>query len=512
VQANGRADAPESSQAAAYVAQARRRRADGDLDGAIEAYEQALNAEAELATVRQLAELFAMRGGPGDAQQAADLYCTLGDVLGNPEGIGMLEKALAQRPEHAAARALLDTYTGKKAKSAGVLDSPSARGVLDSPSARGVLDSPSARGVLDSPSARGVLDSPSARRALQARVEAAPPPRVAAPRELGKGPPPLGAAVFALPSGAPGAAVSSLTPVVRQDAEVELPEARARPMLRWAVLGLAATGVAAAAAFAVFQSRMAVTSGAARSAASSYASAASEPGASTTPTVLPSAASGAATATTPSAANTANANAANTMPGANVAPAANVAPSVDTAPSANPAPSANTAPSANPAPSANAAPAAKDTTGAAHGSALPGVADVPLATAKDQAESADAPAKSAGSKSTVQALLEVAKLSGGKLNAVQLSAALDKANPKLERCYAQLLKKKPRAKGRLTFSWTVRLDGRVSALKKVGDTLNDGALGQCTQQAIADTRFPKPRKQAAQIKLAFDYRRPAGDK
>ena len=99
-----RAAEPNASGAAAHVAQARKCQAAGDIDGAIEAYEQALNVEAELATVRQLADLFAQRAGTGDAQQAADLYCTLGELLGKPEGVAMLERALAQCPQHKAAQ------------------------------------------------------------------------------------------------------------------------------------------------------------------------------------------------------------------------------------------------------------------------------------------------------------------------------------------------------------------------------------------------------------------------
>jgi hypothetical protein len=458
---SGHADDHAAGEAAAYVAQARRCRAADDLDGAIEAYEQALNVEAELATVRQLADLFAMRAGPGDAQQAADLYCTLGDVLGNPEGIVMLERALAQRPEHPTAKALLATYTGKKAKSR-----------------------------------RPVLDSASAHAALQAKVEQAPPLRALAPREPGKGPPPLGAAVFALPSGSPGAPVSSLTPVVRQDAVDALPEPRARPVRRWVAFGLIAAGAAAAGAFVMLQGRFPGSSAVTHSATTSSGTTASEVGAAALPTA----------AATPSSAVI-------TTPNAAVGAPEGAATSAAVANNANTAAPANAVPPASAAPAANATgPTPSSALGAAElGTPAPAVAEAVVATAKDQAPPADGPAKPAGSKPAVQALLELAKLSGGKLNQAQLSAALEKTSSQLDRCYAQLLKKKPRAKGRLTFSWTVRLDGRVASLKKVSDTINDAALTQCTQQVIAETRFPKPRKQAAQVKLPFEYRRLLSD-
>lgn len=96
-----------------------KRRADaGDFDGAIEAYERALNVDAEMETVYHLAELYSRRGEPGDAQQAADLYCTLGDVLGHPAGLTMLQRAIEQVPDHAEARALIAQYATASATAA----------------------------------------------------------------------------------------------------------------------------------------------------------------------------------------------------------------------------------------------------------------------------------------------------------------------------------------------------------------------------------------------------------
>jgi tetratricopeptide (TPR) repeat protein len=424
---------PQASGAAGHVAQARKCQAAGDIDGAIEAYEQALNAEAELATVRQLADLFAQRAGAGDAQQAADLYCTLGELLGKPEGVAMLERALAQCPEHTAAKALLATYTGAP--------KPAQR--------------------------RPLLDSPSALAAVQAKVQA--PPLVLVRREAIQQPPPLAAATFALPSGAPLAPVSSLTPVVRQDvAEEVLPEQRRSSLRRWlAIGGLLTAGSAAAAAFVVSQGRFDASSSMTSLAATAHGATPTENAAPATPVLPPS------TPVVPSAA---------AASGASVPTAAPAAPVIE-------------------APAATASSASADKTAAAPGSDSNTVAPTPTAAPTD-----DTNAKPAA-KSSVVALFDLAKLSGGKLNPAQLSAALDKTTPKLEGCYAQLLKKKPRAKGRLTFQWTLRLNGRIASLKKLNDTINDMALTQCTQQAILDTRFPKPRKQAAQVKLPFEYRR-----
>ncbi len=81
----------------------------GDLPGAIDAFERALDAEPDTEVIRKLAELLVMRRGEGDRQRAADLYCTLGDALDDAEAIGMLELALDQLPGHSEALALLES-------------------------------------------------------------------------------------------------------------------------------------------------------------------------------------------------------------------------------------------------------------------------------------------------------------------------------------------------------------------------------------------------------------------
>jgi tetratricopeptide (TPR) repeat protein len=86
----------------------------GDTDGAIEAFEHALEAEADADTLSQLANLYAARGREGDAHQAADLYCTLGDALGAPDGIAFVEAALNIAPDHEESLVLLESLVPEK--------------------------------------------------------------------------------------------------------------------------------------------------------------------------------------------------------------------------------------------------------------------------------------------------------------------------------------------------------------------------------------------------------------
>jgi hypothetical protein len=322
----------------------------------------------------------------------------------------------------------------------------------------------------------------------------------------------LAVATFALPNGSPIAPVSSLTPVVRKEAAEVLPERRPLALRRWlAIGGLLAAGSAAAAAFVVSQRPFDAGASLTMSAASAHGVTASDTGAPVRPVPALSthvAGSGAnvaapsgarmlagsgASATAPSVASVAAPSGARMLAGSG---ASATTPSV-----ASVAAASGTAVPAREPPPSNSASADKPAALAA--------ADPNAGSPKPATAAAPADDKPAAPKNSVAALFDLVKLSGGKLNPAQLSAALEKTTPKLEHCYAQLLKKKPRAKGRLTFQWTVRLNGKIASLKKLSDTINDVPLTQCTQQAILDTRFPKPRKQAVQVKLPFEYRRVA---
>ncbi|HEX4354467.1 MAG TPA: AgmX/PglI C-terminal domain-containing protein, partial [Polyangiales bacterium] len=377
--------------AAAYIALARRRSDAGDIDGAIDAYEHALSLEAELATVRQLADLFAKRAAPGDAAQSADLYFTLADVLGNPDGIAMLERAVAQQPGHRAASDLLASFRAKSGSTPNEM--PATKPKLP---------------VL-------LGERPVAPIAITTMPK--PPSALGGQRRNArKRPPPLAAKVAV--SNAPGviaAPVSSLTPVVRQDV-VTLEDEPQRSSKRWiAVSGGLVSIAAAAAVFFLAPIRSGRTD-----VPPPMAALAAKPA----PLPLPPPPAPAAETPKPSAANSG-------------------------------------AGSAAPAPATAAAPAA-------------------AAEAAPEPTAAEKPSEL---KPTVELLFDAATIRGGKLTSAQLSSAFANTTPKLERCYVQVLKKKPKTKGRLTFSWTVKPNGRVVALKKLSDTVNDPLLAQCSQQA-----------------------------
>jgi len=72
----------------------------GDVAGAIEAYEKALDAEPDLTCVQLLAELYQARGSAGDRDQAADLLCAMADFAGPKDAAVHLRQALDLNPRH----------------------------------------------------------------------------------------------------------------------------------------------------------------------------------------------------------------------------------------------------------------------------------------------------------------------------------------------------------------------------------------------------------------------------
>ena len=72
----------------------------GNVDGAIEAFENALEAEPDVAVIEALARLYVGRNRDDDARQAADLYCTLGEVSEGAENVAYIEQALNLAPDH----------------------------------------------------------------------------------------------------------------------------------------------------------------------------------------------------------------------------------------------------------------------------------------------------------------------------------------------------------------------------------------------------------------------------
>ena len=71
-----------------------------DVDGAIEAYNHAIDFDPDVGTIETLAKLYSERSQPGDEEQAADLYCAIGAALSGKRAVEYLERALDLMPDH----------------------------------------------------------------------------------------------------------------------------------------------------------------------------------------------------------------------------------------------------------------------------------------------------------------------------------------------------------------------------------------------------------------------------
>jgi hypothetical protein len=580
---------------------AMRRKDSNDLEDAIAQYERALDDDADMETVYHLAELYSQRGDPGDAQQAADLYYTLGDVLGHPAGLPMLQRALEHVPDHAEARKLLAQYEGAQqpakpqpsvTRREAAIDELGPAPIIHSAPSAATLRARTQPKPARNPTSTARTNEPRARTTTPAYVSGAPasmeqaPPRLAAPvagdprkttpgiapaavqanlasggKTFGpntagghqgnaahalatesiaepklagkappalrvattsdsadtsnaKAPPPLRAAerraagqlpgpqhpgpvITILQSGqsvqpsdvpaqpnsiAPSgtsfrpsgttAPLTSLSPVVTEEDALERSRARlsaTRARKRKLAAGvLGALAVAAGAMFIVAPRSM---QDAQQLAKRIFGPDQTAPATSTATASRPE--------SDPSSAMQAPATNANTTTQSAVA-ASPITPQPIAGTATTAAAPATPAPEPTPTPAASAEPA----------------------TPPPAKKETPAPAP------TVRALIDQVNQRGSKLTDQQLTAAFEKAAPKLDQCYAQALEKKPRLKGRLIMAWTVRPNGKVTGAKKQGGSIKDVDLARCTIDAISGTKFPKPKKQqAVLIRVPLEYRK-----
>jgi hypothetical protein len=642
----------ESRGAATTSAETGKRRKDmKDLNEAIETYEAKLDEDADMETVYHLAELYSQRGNPGDAQQAADLYATLGDLLGHPAGLPMLQRALEHVPDHAEARRLLSQYENAPAaqpsaatpaqaeppRSAGDRQSPGTVAQSSVPDAE-LGPAPSTQPRPSAASLRARTQPKSLRpsnadRALRATTNdsrarlvtpvygGGPPgpiehkaPRLStpapaggdprkttpglapttvqanlasggksfgtAPSEARQGntaqamkaeaiaPEPAAAEPAAEPAPEPAPKAPPALRVAKAAPIAPAPSGKAPPPLRAAerraagqlpaphpapVITIvhsaqqppAPAGAGATPASREPESQTAASAAPATSAAPSATSlnpsGTSAPVTSLSPVVTDDDAlerSRARLSATRARKRKLAAGAAAAVAVAvvaigliaprNLQDAQQMAKQIfggdreqatsaaasrpagdgrDTSTDTNASTATSTGTTEEKPTSAAATPAPDSVKPVEITAPVP---KEPATTAAKEEPAKEAPATNetpASPAPGVHALLEQINLRGGTIKEAQLSAALEKLSPKLDQCYATALEKKPRLKGRLIFQWNVKLNGKVAAAKKQGGTIKDAELARCSIEAIATTKFPKPKKQAAQIRLPFEYKK-----
>lgn len=635
----------ESRGAGTTSAETGKRRKDmKDLNEAIQTYEAKLDEDADMETVYHLAELYSQRGNAGDAEQAADLYCTLGDLLGHPAGLPMLQRALEHVPTHEEARTLLAQYESENASqprpNAASTDElgpapttqprPSAASLRARTQPKSLRPSNADRALRATTNNSRATANESRARLVTPMYGGGPPGPIAHKAPTLSTPAPAGDAKKTNPGIAPVAVQANLAsggksfgtapseavqgntaqavaarpiapepaatePAVSEPAVEPAPAAKAPRALRVAPnqpVAPAPSGKAppplraaerrAAGQLPVPHPAPVITIVQSGQQPPAAAGASQEP--------APVSAAAAATNTEPTATSPTSA----TPSATSLTPSASMNPSGTSTPVTSLSPvvtdealersrarlSETRARKKKIAIGAAAVAAAaligvglvaprnledaqlmakrvfgndestpvaaagrtegegrdtstdtraSTTVGSATGTGMDAPAPAPTQPvytppaqtekaiepepiAKDAPVAKDAPAaKDATAKDTstrtVTALLDQVNQRGGKLTEKQLTAALEKLAPKLDQCYATALEKKPRLKGRLIVEFKIKQNGKIGAAKKQGGTIKDADLTRCTIDAIWTTKFPKPKNQAAQIRLPLEYKK-----
>ncbi|MDD9938112.1 MAG: AgmX/PglI C-terminal domain-containing protein [Myxococcales bacterium] len=108
---------------------------------------------------------------------------------------------------------------------------------------------------------------------------------------------------------------------------------------------------------------------------------------------------------------------------------------------------------------------------------------------------------------SVAAVSGLVKVKGGKLPKAKVMQGVNKRLAGMKRCYRQALKRKPALSGRLVYSFTVKTNGRPTAIKKVRGTIKDKRMINCGTGVLKQARFAKPKKKAARVTVPFVFKK-----
>ncbi len=93
----------------------------------------------------------------------------------------------------------------------------------------------------------------------------------------------------------------------------------------------------------------------------------------------------------------------------------------------------------------------------------------------------------------------------GSLSRGEIQAEINKHLGKIQGCYEKALIKSPGLAGRITFEWSIKLDGSVSGAREVNSTVSDATVSSCVLAIIRKMRFPKPTGGEVQIRYPFMF-------
>lgn len=101
---------------------------------------------------------------------------------------------------------------------------------------------------------------------------------------------------------------------------------------------------------------------------------------------------------------------------------------------------------------------------------------------------------------------KLVRFKGGRMNRKKAIGILESSTQPMKECYAAARERKPRLKGRLTFVFTVKRNGRVTRVKKVRGTIKDFNMTKCMIDVIGNLRFRKPKRRAARVQVPIVFK------
>ena len=106
-------------------------------------------------------------------------------------------------------------------------------------------------------------------------------------------------------------------------------------------------------------------------------------------------------------------------------------------------------------------------------------------------------------KGRVKPLKSRVRVTGGRLSKAEIFKVISKNLVKVSACYERQLMKSPNLSGKLTVSWVIKTNGRVSNVKQVLSSIKSAPLKKCIFKVIKKMKFPKPKGGTVKIKYPF---------
>lgn len=509
---------------------------DGDIEHAIEAYDHALELEPTVGTVEALASLYARRRKAGDAEQAADLYCMLADVVPETSARGFLKRALTLVPGHAdATRRLAELIADSEDQEEETIVRPTAELAQPTlaPPALAVppplVYSDGVNNIASPERPPLTAPPPAALRTVRGLAPVTPPPPAAT-----LPPPPMAARPVAgtmLPPASAQRSPSEQTTQRRPQTQVPPNDSALNLQPALPRAGIPAQPVAPPMAASPMVTNMATGDGTSPPADATlqptHVMATPRPtGSSLTPAAdLPTLGGGgpapkpwrdwAVGSLAGAAAVTAvfvvlsplRVQVETTSASASTSAAVEEA---EVAPETAPEPTTlAAAPAEDEAAAGEPEQAAAEAADEGADEAEEADAEEPaaLAAVAGQAVPDEAPSRpKRGAHPTVEVVAKRVRVSGAKLRKRKLLSALRDADDKLEQCYEQALRRKPRMVGHLVYNLDVKRNGDAKSAKHVAGSIRDKRLHACVGKALKATTYPKFKEgNVAKVRLPLRF-------